>query len=164
MPVYYYNTNIGTLGIAEANQNITAVYFADRFRPDEADIRETVLIKEAYSQLDAYLSGRLREFSLPLSPQGTSFMLRVWSELQKIPYGQTVSYGQIAGLIGNKKACRAVGMANNRNPIPIIIPCHRVIGANGKLVGFGGGLDLKQKLLDLERSVLDKHIKDKAEN
>jgi len=151
MPIYYYQTCIGLLGISEENHSVTGVYFADRNKPAGGELGETALIKEAYHQLDAYLSGRLREFSLPLKLDGTEFMLKVWFELQKIPYGQTVTYGQIAKGIGNEKACRAVGMANNRNPIPIIIPCHRVIGANGKLVGFGGGLDLKQKLLDIEK-------------
>lgn len=151
MSIYFYNTIIGTLGISEKNNSISAVYFADRFKPVENDIGETALIKEAAAQLNSYLTGRLQRFSLPLAPEGTDFMRRVWLELQKIPYGQTATYGQIAKRIGNEKACRAVGMANNRNPIPIIIPCHRVIGANGKLVGFGGGLDLKQKLLDIEQ-------------
>ena len=151
MPLFYYQTCLGPLGVAEENQRITAVYFANKPRPVDAEIRETSLIKEAAEQLKAYLAGRLRFFSLPLELNGTDFMRLVWAELQKIPYGATATYGQIAGRIGHAKAYRAVGLANNRNPIPIIVPCHRVIGANGKLVGFGGGLDLKQKLLDLER-------------
>ncbi len=89
-------------------------------------------------------------FDLPLEPAGTEFQKSVWVALQAIPYGETRSYGDMARQIGNPKACRAVGMANNRNPISIVIPCHRVIGADGSLVGYGGGLDLKQKLLTLE--------------
>ena len=151
MPTFYYNTSIGALGISEENGFITTVYFANKPKPVALDLRETPLIKEAAEQLKLYLAGGLREFSLPLELKGTPFMERVWAELQKIPYGETATYGQIAGRVGNAKACRAVGMANNRNPIPIIVPCHRVIGANGKLVGFGGGLPLKQKLLSLEQ-------------
>ena len=98
-----------------------------------------------------YLEGKRREFDLPLAPAGTEFMLRVWKALQDIPYGETRSYKDIATMAGNSKACRAVGMANNRNPISIFIPCHRVIGANGVLVGYGGGLDKKTFLLDLEK-------------
>lgn len=99
-----------------------------------------------------YFSGKLKQFSIPLNPYGTNFMRKVWNALQKIPYGETATYKDISELIEHPKAYRAVGLANSRNPIPIFIPCHRVIGANGKLVGFsGGGLDLKQKLLDLEK-------------
>jgi len=151
VPIFYYNTIIGALGISEENKHITAVYFPNHPKPVNPDLRETSLIKEAAKQLKSYLAGNLWEFSLPLELKGTEFMCKVWSELQKIPYGETATYGEIAGRIGKAKAYRAVGMANNRNPIPIIVPCHRVIGANGKLVGFGGGLDLKQKLLDIEQ-------------
>ena len=91
-------------------------------------------------------------FDLPLDPIGTEFQKKVWQALKEIPFGETRSYGEIAKLIGNEKASRAVGMANNKNPIAIIIPCHRVIGANGKLVGYAGGLDLKEKLLKLEKN------------
>ena len=93
----------------------------------------------------------IKDFSLPLSPVGTKFQKRVWEALQSIPYGQTRSYGEIAAQIGNPKACRAVGGANNKNPIMIFIPCHRVIGADGSLVGFGGGLPAKRYMLDLEK-------------
>ena len=100
----------------------------------------------------AYLSGERRTFDLPLAPEGTAFQKAVWAELEKIPYGETRSYGQIAAQVGNAKACRAVGMANHRNPIPIFIPCHRVIGADGSLTGYGGGLDCKKVLLRLEHN------------
>ena len=104
----------------------------------------------AAEQLESYLAGELRQFDLPLAPRGTEFQKRVWDELLKIPYGQTRSYKQVAEQAGNIKAVRAVGMANNRNPIVIVIPCHRVVGHSGDLVGYGGGLSLKRQLLDLE--------------
>ncbi len=108
-------------------------------------------LKDAIRQLEAYFLGELKQFSLGIVLKGTPFQCRVWSALQKTVYGETVSYSELARLIGNPKACRAVGAANARNPLPIIVPCHRVIGSNGKLVGFGGGLELKQALLDHER-------------
>ncbi len=101
-------------------------------------------------QLDDYFQGRLKIFDLGLSLQGTDFQKKVWHALTQIPYGKTISYGELAQRIGNPKACRAVGLANGKNPIPIIIPCHRVIGKNGKLTGFGGGIPVKQHLLELE--------------
>jgi len=111
-------------------------------------------LKDAIHQLEAYFSGDLRQFSLEIALKGTPFQCLVWRTLQKTAYGETISYGELAHLIGNPKACRAVGAANARNPLPLIIPCHRVIGSNGKLVGFGGGLKLKQALLDHERKYL----------
>jgi len=102
-------------------------------------------------QLEAYFSGRRHEFDIPLRLDGTPFQVSVWNQLRKIPFGTTTTYGEIAGRIGNPKAVRAVGLANGRNPIPIIVPCHRVIGSNGTLTGFGGGLENKSLLLDLER-------------
>lgn len=106
----------------------------------------------AAAELGEYFAGRRRNFTLPLAPQGTEFQLRVWDELQRIPYGETRSYGEIARAIGQPRACRAVGMANNRNPIAILIPCHRVIGRDGSLTGYASGLAIKRQLLDLERS------------
>ena len=109
------------------------------------------LLDEPVKQLSAYFAGKLREFELAVAPEGTSFQREVWSELQRIPYGETISYGEVARRIGNPKAVRAVGLANGSNPISIIIPCHRVIGSNGSLTGYGGGLPTKQALLALER-------------
>lgn len=109
---------------------------------------------EVSLQLRAYFRGELKEFALPLAMEGTEFQLRVWNALRTIPYGETISYAQLASRIGNPKAVRAVGLANGSNPIPIIIPCHRVIGSDGSLTGFGGGLSTKQKLLDLESKQL----------
>lgn len=102
-------------------------------------------------QLEAYFTGGLREFNLPLRLAGTPFQRRVWDELNRIPYGETRTYGELAGALGIPSASRAVGLANGRNPVSIIVPCHRVIGANGSLTGYGGGLDRKRRLLDFER-------------
>jgi methylated-DNA-[protein]-cysteine S-methyltransferase len=123
-------------------------------QPDPAWIESPVPLAEPIRQLRAYFAGELETFDLPLAPQGTAFQLRVWKLLCDIPYGETVSYGELARRAGNPKASRAVGLANGRNPIPIIIPCHRVIGSNGKLTGYGGGLPIKEKLLALERRQL----------
>lgn len=108
-------------------------------------------LTEAVGQLTAYFSGTLQEFDLPLAPQGTAFQLAVWEQLRKIPYGETTSYGEIARRLGNPKAVRAVGLANGANPLSVVVPCHRVIGSSGSLVGYGGGLPVKRALLALER-------------
>jgi len=121
------------------------------FDPDRAGTPAAV--RAAATQIHAYFSGDLIEFSLPLDPAGTEFQRRVWFALGDIPYGTTESYGELAARVGNPKACRAVGLANGRNPIPLVLPCHRVIGANGSLTGYGGGLELKRRLLDHERAV-----------
>ena len=108
------------------------------------------LLDAAEAQLREYFAGARRTFDLPLAPHGTAFQQRVWAALRAIPYGETCTYGELAAAIGSPNASRAVGMANHRNPIPIIIPCHRVIGANGTLTGYAGGLEIKRKLLALE--------------
>lgn len=119
--------------------------------PDEGDRNEKhPLILETTRQLRAYFQGKLREFDVPLDMQGTGFQKSVWRQLVTIPYGETRSYAQIAAAIGALRAVRAVGAANGANPVPIIVPCHRVIGSSGKLVGYGGGLSLKKRLLELE--------------
>ena len=116
------------------------------------EIKETPLVKKTAAQLNEYFAGKRKVFDLPLKPEGTDFQRSVWQALLTIPFGETRSYREIAVQTGNPKACRAAGMANNRNPIVIIIPCHRVIGANGDLTGYGGGLDIKKYLLELEGS------------
>lgn len=143
-----YNTTIGKVTIEATAQAVTALYTGN---PKE-DITqgENAVMQQAICELTAYLNGDLRTFTTPLAPQGTDFQQRVWQALQVIPYGQTKNYKQVAELIGNANASRAVGNANNKNPILIMIPCHRVIGANGKLVGYGAGLPLKEQLLKLE--------------
>jgi methylated-DNA-[protein]-cysteine S-methyltransferase len=145
---------IGSLLLAGDHQALRFVLFANgrrdvRPRPewvaDEGELDATV------RQLDAYFRGRLREFDIDVAPEGTAFQRLVWNELRRIPFGETISYAELAARIGNPKAVRAVGLANGSNPISIIIPCHRVIGSNGSLVGYGGGLPTKQALLALER-------------
>jgi methylated-DNA-[protein]-cysteine S-methyltransferase len=154
MNLFYYDTGLGRIGIAESNGRISALYFEGETVPEKAEICETSVLKEAAGQLTAYLAGEQRSFSLPLEPAGTPFMQSVWRALGDIPYGRTVSYKEIAAAVGNPKASRAVGMANNRNPLPIFIPCHRVVGASGALVGYGGGLDIKVRLLEIEKQNL----------
>jgi len=123
-------------------------------RPESSWEENRGPLKATIRQLRAYFAGELEEFDLPLAPEGTSFQLKVWKRLCGIPYGETISYGELARRIGNPNASRAVGLANGSNPIPIVIPCHRVIGSNGKLTGYGGGLPIKEKLLALERKQL----------
>lgn len=144
-------TEIGRISITENNGKIDGLYFEADSLPEQYAERESRLLKEAVRQLTAYFTGELKEFSLPLEQEGTEFMQSVWAALCRIPYGETVSYRDIAVAVGRPKAARAVGMANNRNCIPLIIPCHRVIGADGSLVGYGSGLDIKVRLLELER-------------
>lgn len=151
MYLYFYETELGKMGIAEDEGKITNLFFEGEKTPEGFEVFETEVLKEAGRQLKSYFAGELREFKLPLEPKGTEFMKNVWMALCEIPYGKTATYKDIAERIGNPKACRAVGMANNRNPIAIFIPCHRVIGANGSLTGYYGGLDMKKRLLDLER-------------
>lgn len=157
--ITYMDTEICRLLLAEDGTALTEVAFADKEnrsflagKREEEKEEETPLLKEARRQLEEYFAGNLKEFNLPLSMRGTSFQKQVWEELRKIPYGETVTYGEIAAKIGSPRANRAVGMANHHNPIAIIVPCHRVIGANGKLVGYGGGLNVKEQLLALEQT------------
>ncbi len=149
---FYYciETKIGKLQIVETDKAVSHVVFRDDKFPSDATEQSSPLLRQASKQIEEYLDGKRRSFDLPLAPEGTEFQRAVWAALQTIPYGETRSYGDIARQIGRPKACRAVGMANNRNPISIVIPCHRVIGADGSLVGYGGGLDLKRKLLEME--------------
>jgi methylated-DNA-[protein]-cysteine S-methyltransferase len=148
--VFFYRINRIDIGIAEENNAVTEVFFV-LYMPTACTKAETPLIKKAAGQIEEYLSGKRKKFSLPLALSGTEFQMAVWKALQTIPYGETRSYGEIAVQIGKPKAARAVGMANHNNPVSIIVPCHRVIGHNGKLVGYGAGLPLKQYLLDLEQ-------------
>jgi methylated-DNA-[protein]-cysteine S-methyltransferase len=150
--IFYYESKIGRIKIEESGTAVTRLDFVSN--DDKENIIEgskTELLMEIVKQLDEYFDGTRKAFDLPIEPEGTEFQKKVWKALIEIPYGETKSYGQIAKIIGNDKAARAVGMANNKNPIAIIIPCHRVIGANGKLVGYAGGLELKEKLLELEK-------------
>lgn len=151
----YLDTPIGELLLAGDEHALHEIGFPDgpkRRRAEPGWELRDAIFTEAKSQLNAYFDGSLHTFSLPLEPSGTPFQLSVLDELQKIPYGETASYGEIAARLGKPQAMRAVGAANGRNPIPVIIPCHRVIGANGKLTGFGGGLPTKAALLKLEQT------------
>ncbi len=148
--IFFRETSIGKIGIAEKNNCISHLYLPNDNVPQDMELGETPLLRQAFEQLELYLNGQLKEFDLPLLPEGTPFMKSVWQKLLDVPYGQTASYKDIAIAVGNPKGARAVGLANNRNPIAIFIPCHRIIGANGDLVGYGGGLDMKIKLLRLE--------------
>ncbi len=149
----HFDTPIGELLLGGDDEGLSMIAFPAgpmRRSPDPAWIFSERPFEEVTRQLAAYFDGSLQEFELPLKPTGTEFQLAVLDELRRIPYGETVSYGEVARRIGRPKAVRAVGAANGRNPIPIVIPCHRVIGCNGALTGFGGGIEIKQALLRLE--------------
>ena len=156
--ICYLTTDVGTLGIAEKDGAITNLFLPGEQIPLKYIETMTSILYQSSQQLREYFEGRRNVFDLPLAMSGTQFMLSVWQSLLTIPYGETRSYAEIAYSIGNKNACRAVGMANHRNPIPIIVPCHRVIGSDGKLVGYGGGLKIKSYLLELERHYASLHL------
>ena len=143
-----------TLRLVAGNEGLRAITFDQPETDISGDGDAHPVLRAAIEQLTAYFAGSLREFSLPLEIAGTDFQMRVWRVLRDIPYGETRSYRDLALALGNPTAVRAVGAANGANPLPIVIPCHRVIGANGKLVGYGGGLTLKKRLLELERGLL----------
>lgn len=145
--LFHLESPIGPLTLTEEDGALIRLDFGKKGQAGP----ETTLLAEAKKQLEQYFSGTLRSFTLPLRPEGTPFQQKVWAALLQIPWGETRTYGQVAAMIGQPKACRAVGMANNRNPLPIFIPCHRVIGANGQLTGYAGGLSAKEHLLFLEQ-------------
>ncbi len=158
MNIFYYETTLGKIGITEHLEEITGVFFlGDDDKENTPHVSpthkvfESKVIKEGAKQIKEYLSGKRKEFVLPLKMQGTEFEQSVYKQLLQIPYGQTRSYEDIAKQVGKEKACRAVGNANNKNPIAIIVPCHRVIGKNGSLTGYAGGLNIKERLLNLEQ-------------
>lgn len=148
-----FNTPIGLVEVTERGGALVFVDMVDGAELAEPLPAPTELLAEAERQLTEYFSGERREFDLPIHADGTPFQWAVWEQLRKIPYGETCSYGDIARALGKPGAARAVGMANNRNPVGIIVPCHRVVGSTGALVGYAGGLDRKKYLLDLERGV-----------
>lgn len=164
MEIHYHvmNSPLGLLFVAATDRGLGVVHFMDRRSlkrtlalheepyPDATWTPSLLHLKGAVDQLGAYFLGTLRDFDLPLDPVGTPFQLQVWSELRRIPYGQTRTYGQIARALGQPRATRAVGLANRDNPIAIVVPCHRVVGANGRLTGYGGGLHRKRWLLQHE--------------
>lgn len=146
---YIYDTPIGNVCIVESEKGICQLSFSSSIT--DVEVKQTPLLQKTYQQLLEYFAGKRSTFSVPLDIKGTTFQIRTWKALLRIGYGETWSYKQLASAIGNEKASRAVGNANNKNPIAIIIPCHRIIGSSGKLVGYAGGLTNKQYLLDLER-------------
>jgi O-6-methylguanine DNA methyltransferase len=157
--IFFYNSPIGKLGIVENGNGITEIYTEKELQDKEELIKdknyileETELILKAHNELEEYFKGERKEFTISLSPEGTEFQKKVWEELMKIPYGETKSYKDIAIKIGKPTAARAVGMANNKNKMLIVIPCHRVIGQNGSLVGYASGVDMKKYLLELEKN------------
>jgi methylated-DNA-[protein]-cysteine S-methyltransferase len=159
MTTYYtqIESPVGPLLLVADSDGLRRLEFVKGRAPSKAEpawVQDAKPLAEVVRQLRAYFAGELKDFHLPLAPQGTPFQLEVWKRLCDIPYGETISYGELARRIGNPNASRAVGLANGSNPIAIIIPCHRVIGSNGKLTGYGGGLPLKEKLLALERQQL----------
>jgi methylated-DNA-[protein]-cysteine S-methyltransferase len=148
---------IGPLTLVAVDGALTGLYMdRQRYRPGTETFgdRDHAPFAQALEQLEEYFAGRLTEFDVPLAFVGTPFQRLVWEALRQIPYGQTVSYGQLADRLGRPAAARAVGLANGHNPISIIVPCHRVVGAKGDLTGYGGGLERKRHLLDFERNVI----------
>ncbi|MGN1003201.1 MAG: methylated-DNA--[protein]-cysteine S-methyltransferase [Oscillospiraceae bacterium] len=149
MDLLLYDSPVGRLGLMGEGDCLIALTLPNQPVPLIAP-RETPVLRETQKQLEAYFAGKLRSFDVPLRLEGTPFCLRVWEQLQKIPYGQVISYGELARRVGQPNAARAVGGANHHNPISILVPCHRVIAADGTLGGYGGGLELKRALLKLE--------------
>ena len=146
MPCLFYDSPIGPMTLVQEGEALVRLDFDVPSQPEEA----TPLLLEACRQLREYFAGERKAFALPLAPAGTEFQKKVWAVLRDIPWGETRSYGDIARAIGKPAACRAVGMANGRNPLPVFIPCHRVIGTNGSITGYSGGLEKKRFLLRLE--------------
>src|ERR1700722_19804943 len=159
MPAFYtqIESPLGPFLLAADDAGLPQILFVNGRHPAEPESswkENRAALTETIRQLQAYFAGELENFDLQLAPEGTPFQLGVWRRLCDIPFGETISSGELPSKIGNPKACRAVGLANGSNPIPIVIPCHRVIGSNGKLTGYGGGLPIKEKLLALERRQL----------
>lgn len=144
----YYNSNIGIIKLTYEENSLLKLDIVNEIElPNE----KNEFTDKIFSQIQEYLEGKRKNFeNINLKLTGTDFQLKVWNEIKKIPYGKTLTYKEVANLIGNEKACRAVGNALNKNPIPIIIPCHRIVGSSGDLTGFAYGVDLKKKLIELE--------------
>ncbi len=154
-----YRCPLGRLVLESDGKALTRVRLPGEKSPagndDTPRVRDRQPFAAVIAQLDEYFAGTRRRFDLPLAPSGTPFQRKVWQQLRKIPYGRTITYATLAQRVGNAAACRAVGAANGRNPLPIVVPCHRVIGSDGSLTGFGGGIAAKRKLLELEGAVPD---------
>ncbi len=151
---FVYPTPLGRVTLACDGEGLTHIAFG--VKQFSGTYAATSLTNKASTEIQEYLAGKRQTFDIPLKPSGTLFQTKVWNALCGIPYGETRSYKEVASMIGNPKAMRAVGMANNKNPLPIMIPCHRVIGSRGDLVGYAYGLKIKQFLLDLEKKSLEK--------
>jgi len=157
----YFDSPLGKL-LLNGNQLLEGLHFPTgktRIEPEKEWVYNEDLFLEAIDQLGAYFNGELTTFDLKLNARGTHFQKKVWQQLLKIPFGETISYGELAKRIGNPKASRAVGMANGKNPISIIVPCHRVIGKDGSLTGFGGGIEAKKNLIEMEKRIIKNNKK-----
>ncbi|MBT3806856.1 MAG: methylated-DNA--[protein]-cysteine S-methyltransferase [Desulfobacula sp.] len=157
----YFDSPLGKL-LLNGNQLLEGLHFPTgktRIEPEKEWVYNEDLFLEAIDQLGAYFNGELTTFDLKLNARGTHFQKKVWQQLLKIPFGETISYGELAKRIGNPKASRAVGMANGKNPISIIVPCHRVIGKDGSLTGFGGGIEVKKNLIEMEKRIIKNNKK-----
>ena len=152
----YYKSPLGPIEICGRKGSIVSVDFVEEMLPGDSELPFS--LKACLKQIDEYFSGKRKEFLLNLDPQGTSFQKKVWQQLEKISFGEVVTYGEIAGIIGKPNACRAVGNANGKNPISIIIPCHRVVGSDGSLTGYGGGLWRKEWLIKHEKHLQPNNI------
>ena len=147
MYIYTYQTKIGPITIHESNNKITKILINEK---NSVNTEESNLTKQTIKEINEYLDHKRTDFTIPLAPQGTDHQIKVWNELKKIPYSETRTYKELATSLGNPNASRAIGSACGKNPIMIIVPCHRVIGTNGKLTGYAGGIGVKEKLIDLE--------------
>lgn len=149
----YLNSPLGYLELTATEEHLRQIRFLD-CEPEQPVAEENEILKQAKTELSEYFKGERTDFSIPFKTEGTNFQQSVWKELLNIPYGQTITYGELAQKLGDPNKVRAIGKANGSNPIPLIIPCHRVIGADNKLVGYAGGIDRKQLLLKLEGAIL----------
>lgn len=154
MHTFSFESPVGNLNLESTDNTILRLSFNGKKPCDPGVTAQPEIIRKAVQQLKEYFNGRRKDFSLPLAPEGTDFQMEVWKQLQEIPYGSTTTYSQLSEKLGNPKAIRAIGRANGQNPIPIIIPCHRVVGANNELTGYSGGIERKRKLLQLEGALL----------
>ncbi|MBC7087432.1 MAG: methylated-DNA--[protein]-cysteine S-methyltransferase [Tissierellales bacterium] len=148
---YSFESKIGKINIYQIENKIVRIEYNEDMIANSYEMEVTPLIKKTVNELEEYFNGDRKMFTIPIGLSGTEFQIKVWNELLKIPFGETKTYREIAKSIGNDKAYRAVGGANNKNPIPIIVPCHRVVGADKSLVGYKGGLDIKKALLEIEK-------------
>ena len=150
-----FSSPVGALEVTATQKGVSSLYFAGETFPTE---EPSGILRECADQLQEYFNGKRKEFNIPMDLQGTEFQIKVWNELINITFGETISYLELSKRVGDVKAIRAVGNANGKNPVSIIVPCHRVIGSNGKLIGYGGGLWRKRWLLEFERSFIRKDL------